>query len=157
MLWLHGQHLSRCKYLQGQERPENLLICNLPAPCVLGHRPVPLQVKEEASMHSEGLLAGKMKHGPLALVDEQLPIIVLATRNRIYAKMRSVMQQLLARGARLITVCNDGDSDTEETCASRHCHLIRVTIMHLLSEVCLFTWPTCAILPSCGTNRGERV
>lgn len=40
-----------------------------------------LKVKEVALMHSEGLLAGEMKHGPLALVDETLPVIVLATRD----------------------------------------------------------------------------
>ena len=48
------------------------------------------QVKEVALMHSEGLLAGEMKHGPLALVDEHLPLIVVATRDRMYAKMLSV-------------------------------------------------------------------
>ena len=48
-------------------------------------------------MHSEGILAGEMKHGPLALVDEHLPIIVICTRDRMYHKMLSVVQQLLAR------------------------------------------------------------
>ena len=42
-------------------------------------------MKEVALMHSEGILAGEMKHGPLALVDETLPIIVLATRDRMCA------------------------------------------------------------------------
>ena len=78
-------------------------------------------------MHSEGLLAGEMKHGPLALVDEHLPIIVIATRDRMYAKMLSVVQQLLARDARLIIVCNAGDADIRETAASRNCRLIEVT------------------------------
>ena len=77
-------------------------------------------------MHSEGLLAGEMKHGPLALVDEHLPIIVITTRDRMYAKMLSVVQQLLARGARLIIVCNAGDTDIRETAASRNCRLIEV-------------------------------
>jgi len=81
-------------------------------------------VKEVALMHSEGLLAGEMKHGPLALVDEHLPIIVMATRDRMYGKMLSVVQQLLARDARLIIMCNAGDTDMKETCASRNCRLI---------------------------------
>lgn len=66
-------------------------------------------MKEVALIHSEGILAGEMKHGPLALVDETLPVVVVATKDAMYAKMQSVIQQLLARGARLIVLCNEGD------------------------------------------------
>jgi hypothetical protein len=89
-----------------------------------GHGPA-FQVKEVALMHSEGILAGEMKHGPLALVDESLPIIVIATRDRMYQKMLSVVQQLLARGAQLIVLCNRNDRDIEEACRSG-CRLIKV-------------------------------
>ena len=85
-----------------------------------------VQVKEVALMHSEGLLAGEMKHGPLALVDEHLPIIVIATRDRMYAKMLSVVQQLLARGARLTILCNAGDTEIRDTCTRCECRLIEV-------------------------------
>ena len=54
-----------------------------------------LKVKEVALMHSEGLNAGEMKHGPLALVDETLPIIVVATRDTMRTKMYSTIQQPL--------------------------------------------------------------
>ena len=54
----------------------------------------PLQVKEVALTHSEGILAGEMKHGPLALVDETLPIFVIATKDSLYAKQQSVIQQV---------------------------------------------------------------
>ena len=84
-----------------------------------------LQVKEVALMHSEGILAGEMKHGPLALVDENMPIIVIATRDRMHAKMQSVIQQLRARNARLIIVCNENDSSIADLCSPR-CHLIQV-------------------------------
>ena len=97
-------------------------------------------------MHSEGLLAGEMKHGPLALVDEHLPLIVIATRDRMYAKMLSVVHQLLARGARLIILCNAGDAEIRETCASRNCRLIEVRLLdwHLLRLVlaCLLSGRT---------------
>lgn len=83
------------------------------------------QVKEVALMHSEGILAGEMKHGPLALVDERLPIIVIATRDRMRGKMLSVLQQLLARGAQLIVLCNEGDADVQDVCGKR-CRLIPV-------------------------------
>lgn len=78
-------------------------------------------------MHSEGILAGEMKHGPLALVDELLPIIVIATRDRMYQKMLSVVQQLLARGARLIILCNAGDREMEDVAAAGSCRLIPVS------------------------------
>ena len=88
-----------------------------------------MQVKEVALMHSEGLLAGEMKHGPLALVDEHLPIIVIATRDRMYAKMLSVVQQLLARGARLTILCNAGDTEIRDTCTRCECRLIEVLML----------------------------
>lgn len=56
-------------------------------------------------MHSEGILAGEMKHGPLALVDEHLPLIVVATKDRIYKRQQNVIQQLRARRGRLIVLC----------------------------------------------------
>lgn len=77
-----------------------------------------LKVKEVALMHSEGILAGEMKHGPLALVDDTMPIIVLATRDSMHAKMLSVIQQLRARGASLIVVCNDSDEELGELLAA---------------------------------------
>ncbi|CAM6085156.1 unnamed protein product [Calypogeia fissa] len=69
-----------------------------------------LKVKEVALMHSEGILAGEMKHGPLALVDETLPIIVIATRDATCNKQQSVIQQLQARKGRLIVMCSQGDA-----------------------------------------------
>ncbi|XP_059310548.1 glutamine--fructose-6-phosphate aminotransferase [isomerizing] 1 [Lycium ferocissimum] len=69
-----------------------------------------LKVKEVALMHSEGILAGEMKHGPLALVDENLPIVVIATRDSCFSKQQSVIQQLHARKGRLIVMCTEGDA-----------------------------------------------
>ncbi|XP_051133262.1 glutamine--fructose-6-phosphate aminotransferase [isomerizing] 1-like isoform X2 [Andrographis paniculata] len=69
-----------------------------------------LKVKEVSLMHSEGILAGEMKHGPLALVDETLPIVVIATRDGCFSKQQSVIQQLHARKGRLIVMCTEGDA-----------------------------------------------
>lgn len=55
-----------------------------------------------------------MKHGPLALVDETIPAIVMATKDNMYRKMQCVVQQLCARGARLIVICNEGDQEIRE-------------------------------------------
>ena len=52
-----------------------------------------------------------MKHGPLALVDEHMPILVVATRDGMWSKMQSVIAQLHARGAQLIVMCCRGDAD----------------------------------------------
>ncbi len=91
-------------------------------------------------MHSEGILAGEMKHGPLALVDENMPIIVIATRDRMHAKMQSVIQQLRARSARLIVLCNEGDDAIADLCSPK-CRLIQVT------STCLF-FPCPFLFPS---------
>ena len=76
-----------------------------------------LKVKEVSLMHSEGILAGEMKHGPLALVDEEMPIVAIATRDRMHGKMLSVIEQLRARGAKLIVVCNEGDNEVVRACS----------------------------------------
>ncbi|VAH92801.1 unnamed protein product [Triticum turgidum subsp. durum] len=83
-----------------------------------------LKVKEVALMHSEGMLAGEMKHGPLALVDENLPIIVIATRDSCFSKQKSVIQQLLSRKGRLIIMCSEGDISAVGPSAS--CRVIQV-------------------------------
>lgn len=94
-------------------------------------------------MHSEGILAGEMKHGPLALVDENMPIIVIATRDRMHAKMQSVIQQLRARSARLIVLCNEGDDAIADLCSPK-CRLIQVnfTLLPFLSLSFPFYFPT---------------
>ncbi|CAN6443265.1 unnamed protein product [Victoria cruziana] len=83
-----------------------------------------LKVKEVALMHSEGMLAGEMKHGPLALVDETLPIVVIATRDACLSKQQSVIQQLHARKGRLIVMCTKGDASV--VCPGGSCRVIEV-------------------------------
>ncbi|KAI9077963.1 hypothetical protein K1719_040092 [Acacia pycnantha] len=98
-----------------------------------------LKVKEVALMHSEGILAGEMKHGPLALVDENLPIIVLATRDACFSKQQSVIRQLHARKGRLIVMCSKGDAALVSTGES--CRVIEVPLV----EDCL--QPVINIIP----------
>ncbi|TYI85872.1 hypothetical protein E1A91_D04G026500v1 [Gossypium mustelinum] len=83
-----------------------------------------LKVKEVALMHSEGILAGEMKHGPLALVDENLPIVVIATHDACFSKQQSVIQQLRARKGRLIVMCSKGDAAS--VCPGGGCRVIEV-------------------------------
>lgn len=73
-----------------------------------------LKVKEVALMHSEGILAGEMKHGPLALVDEHMPILVVATQDVMHGKMLAVLSQLRSRCAeQLIVLRCEGDDAVE--------------------------------------------
>lgn len=85
-----------------------------------------LKMKEVALIHSEGILAGEMKHGPLALVDETLPIIVIATADAMYEKMKSVVQQLLARAAKLVVLCNEGDEYMQTLARDKDVALVQV-------------------------------
>ncbi|CAI5977250.1 unnamed protein product [Closterium sp. NIES-65] len=88
-----------------------------------------LKVKEVALMHSEGILAGEMKHGPLALVDATLPIIVVATRDSTCSKQQSVIQQLQARSGRLMPSFKN-EWVTKSTCGDA-----RERILEAASEV----------------------
>ncbi|XP_073270986.1 glutamine--fructose-6-phosphate aminotransferase [isomerizing] 1-like [Primulina huaijiensis] len=83
-----------------------------------------LKVKEVSLMHSEGMLAGEMKHGPLALVDETLPVVVIATHDTCFSKQQSVIQQLHARKGRLIVMCTKGDAAS--VCVGGSCRVIEV-------------------------------
>lgn len=69
-----------------------------------------LKIKEISYMHSEGVLAGELKHGVLALVDNELPIIAFATRDSLFPKVTSSIMQVTARGGRPIVICNEGDA-----------------------------------------------
>lgn len=73
-----------------------------------------LKIKELTYMHSEGLLAGELKHGPLALVDKQMPLIMIATRDPVYVKCINALQQVTAREGRPIIVCENGDVETQK-------------------------------------------
>ncbi|KAG0049828.1 glutamine--fructose-6-phosphate transaminase (isomerizing) [Gryganskiella cystojenkinii] len=68
-----------------------------------------LKIKEVSYMHSEGILAGELKHGPLALVDENMPVILIMTRDSLYPKVRSALEQVTARKGQPIIICNTGD------------------------------------------------
>ena len=68
-----------------------------------------LKIKEIAYIHATGHPAGEMKHGPIALIDEKMPVVVLALRSHIYEKMISNLQEVKARGGRVIAIATEGD------------------------------------------------
>lgn len=79
------------------------------------HHPVALEgalkLKEISYIHAEGYPAGEMKHGPIALIDEELPVLVLAPKNELYEKISSNIQEVKSRGGKIILVTNDADDD----------------------------------------------
>jgi glutamine---fructose-6-phosphate transaminase (isomerizing) len=75
-----------------------------------------LKLKEISYIHAEGYAAGEMKHGPIALIDEDMPVVVVCPRDAHYEKTVSNMQEVKAREGQLIAVCSAGDTDVPRLC-----------------------------------------
>ncbi len=73
-----------------------------------------LKLKEISYIHAEGYPAAEMKHGPIALVDDQLPVVFVATRDQYHEKVVSNMQEIQARQGRVIAVITEGDELTKK-------------------------------------------
>ena len=68
-----------------------------------------LKLKELSYLHAEGYPAGEMKHGPLALIEEGLPVVILAPKDRYFEKTISNMQEVIARGGKVILISNESN------------------------------------------------
>ncbi|MFQ5610831.1 MAG: glutamine--fructose-6-phosphate transaminase (isomerizing) [Anaerolineae bacterium] len=68
-----------------------------------------LKLKEISYIHAEGYPAGEMKHGPIALIDEDMPVLTVAVQDSVYDKMVSQIEQVKARGGIVIALANEGD------------------------------------------------
>gem|GEM_PF-3372328 len=73
-----------------------------------------LKLKEISYIHAEGYPAGEMKHGPIALIDEHMPVVVIAPRDKVYEKIVSNLQEAKARHAVVIAVGEEGDNELRE-------------------------------------------
>jgi len=73
-----------------------------------------LKLKELSYLHAEGYPAGEMKHGPLALIEEGLPVIILAPKDRYFEKTISNMQEVIARGGKVLLVTNESNNIISE-------------------------------------------
>lgn len=73
-----------------------------------------LKLKEISYRHSEAYPAGELKHGPIALVSEEFPIVAVMTQNQLYEKMRSNVEELRARKAPLLLIATEGDFKAKE-------------------------------------------
>jgi glucosamine--fructose-6-phosphate aminotransferase (isomerizing) len=73
-----------------------------------------LKLKEISYIHAEGYPAGEMKHGPIALIDQVMPVVTIAVRDNVYEKMISQVEQVKARGGIVIALATAGDEEIRE-------------------------------------------
>ena len=73
-----------------------------------------LKLKEISYIYAEGYPAGEMKHGPIALIDETMPVMVIATKSKVYEKVLSNIEEAKARGAKIIAIANIDNKDIIE-------------------------------------------
>jgi len=91
-----------------------------------------LKLKEISYIHAEGYPAGEMKHGPIALIDEAMPVVAIAVQDHVYDKMISQIEQVKARGGIVIALATEGDTDI----AAKVDHMLSVPpVTPLLSPV----------------------
>jgi len=70
-----------------------------------------LKLKEVSYIHAEGYPAAELKHGPIALIDENMPVVVIAPDDAVYSKVVSGIEEIKSRGGRVIAVANEGNTD----------------------------------------------
>ncbi len=70
-----------------------------------------LKLKEISYIHAEGYPAAEMKHGPIALIDDQMPVVFIAVRDEVYRKVISNMEEVRARNGKIIAIANEGDRE----------------------------------------------
>jgi glucosamine--fructose-6-phosphate aminotransferase (isomerizing) len=96
-----------------------------------------LKLKEISYIHAEGYPAGEMKHGPIALIDENMPVLFIATRDRVYEKVISNMEEVKARGGTVIAVADHDDESLQDKAD----HLIHIPATNPLITPILATIP----------------
>ncbi|MFI9120395.1 glutamine--fructose-6-phosphate transaminase (isomerizing) [Streptomyces bikiniensis] len=116
-----------------------------------------LKLKELAYMHAEGFAAGELKHGPIALIEEDLPVVVVVPspegRSVLHDKIVSNIQEIRARGARTIVIAEEGD----ETVVPYADHLVRIPATPTLLQPLVATVPLQVFACELATARGNEV
>ena len=113
-----------------------------------------LKLKEISYLHAEGLAAGEMKHGPIALLEDGVPVVAVATQCHVYQKVLSNIQEVKARGAYVIAICSAGDGDEVARHADR---VIEVPRIHELLVPALVAVPLQLLAYEVATIRGRDV
>jgi glutamine---fructose-6-phosphate transaminase (isomerizing) len=85
-----------------------------------------LKLKEISYIHAEGYPAGEMKHGPIALIDERMPVVAIAPRDHVFEKMMGNVQEAKARGGSVIALTTDGDDQLTALLDPKHDVVLKV-------------------------------
>jgi glutamine---fructose-6-phosphate transaminase (isomerizing) len=121
------------------------------------HHPIALEgalkLKELSYSHAEGYAGGEMKHGPIALLSEGYPVVALVPRDLNYDRMLANIEEVRARGGRVIAVCHEGDAEV-----ARHAdHVLPVPAAADLLTPLLSTIPLQLLAYHLATLRGHDV
>ena len=112
-----------------------------------------LKLKEISYIHAEGYPAGEMKHGPIALIDPDVPVVCLAPQDHVYEKMLSQVEQVLSRGGIVISLLNEGD----ESLAQKSTHTLQIPKTHPLLTPILSVIPLQLLAYHTALRRGADV
>jgi glucosamine--fructose-6-phosphate aminotransferase (isomerizing) len=112
-----------------------------------------LKLKEISYIHAEAYAAGEMKHGPIALVDENMPVVFLVTRNSVYEKIFSNMEEIKARKGIIIAITDEVNTDIERVSQ----HIIELPKTDPLLTPMLFSIPMQLLAYHVGVLRGTDV
>ena len=112
-----------------------------------------LKLKEISYIHAEGYPAGEMKHGPIALIDEHMPVLAIALKDAVYEKMISQIEQAKARGGIVIALATEGDS----TIADKADHVIYVPAAPSLLSPIIAAIPLQMLAYAIAVRRGADV
>ncbi len=112
-----------------------------------------LKLKEISYIHAEGYPAAEMKHGPIALIDENMPVVFIATKDSVYDKVISNIQEVRARKGRILAIVNEGD-DQIETMVD---HVIKVPKTHNMLTPILTVIPLQLIAYHIAVKKGLNV
>jgi glucosamine--fructose-6-phosphate aminotransferase (isomerizing) len=116
-----------------------------------------LKLKEISYIHAEGYPAGEMKHGPIALIDENLPVVALAPRDHVFEKMLGNIQEAKARGGSVIAVTNGGDEGIRDLLDPATDFLITLPTVHRLLTPAVFVLPLQLLAYHIAVRRGADV
>jgi glucosamine--fructose-6-phosphate aminotransferase (isomerizing) len=113
-----------------------------------------LKLKEISYIHAEGYPAGEMKHGPIALIDEDMPVVTVAPHDHVFEKMIGNIQEVKARGGSVIALTNEGNDGIHQLLDRDHDFLITVPRSHPLLTPVLMVVPLQLLAYHIAVRRG---
>ena len=116
-----------------------------------------LKLKEISYIHAEGYPAGEMKHGPIALIDEDLPVVALAPRDHVFEKMLGNIQEVKARGGSIVAITNESDAGLADIIDPATDAVIVLPTTHRLLSPVLFVLPLQLLAYHMAVRRGADV